>query len=389
MKNTIQEIGVSTTPAHQTQPQRIHSRAQTGMRIGLLTWVAALSAACVDDPGTFKPGKEVTVATATDAGSTETAGDAGAPDASSPDISAETSGSTDASISEAAAPDANQPIDTGITPDIKADVSAAADTQSTGADDDTVDTSAPVPTPDAKADAQKSDTTPDVKQYKPAPADQMMSKFVPGMELPVQQVLVVTKGKVYEAFEGFGHKPGLTPWSNNFVKSVNGADVYTLKMGDLPLDLAVAGKGNFRVVSIKLPAGTKAGTYVDSLTGKKAQDGVTPIYDRAPILPVLCDGAEYSADDAKLLAEAMIMTGKMEFNDNLQMMRDTYLYKLQQTINLIFANAGKSYAPQCSVQLVTPGDVKVVDGQDCPQGCLYAMVTIQPIASWTELIQKQ
>lgn len=372
MKNAISEV-VSSPSTIRVQSKRRSLYAQLAIRAGILNAVAALATACVDDPGKFTPGKFADVSVAADGGV-----DMGQ------EVTATTVDAADASAIDASdTSDANSgPIDSGITPDIKADSAGVTDSGSTSSD---TQSSSPADTAIA--------STPDLppkptKTYKSAPADQTMSQYVKGMELPVQQVFVVTKGKVYDAFEAFGHKPGVTPWNNNFSKNVNGADVYTLKMADLPQDPAVAGKGNFRVVTVRLSAGTKSGTYVDSLTGKKAQDGVTPLWDRAPILPVLCEG-EYTADDAKLLAEAMTMTGKMEFNDNLQMMRDTYLAYLQQNINVIFANAGKSYAPQCMVQLVTPGDVKIVDGQDCPQGCLYAMVTAQLLAKWTELIPKK
>lgn len=375
MKNTIPEVQFSrSTSAIRTESQRESLYRKSAIRTGILNTLAALAAtACVDDPGTFKPGREVTAAISADSGSTETA------DTSSTTADTSSAGETaDAGTAEdgtsvdttpAEKPDTNQPIDTGITPDIKADTGTKTDSDSFA------------PTPDVQADTQKTD----VKVYKSAPPDQTLSEFKEGMELPVQQVFVVTKGKVYDAYEGFGHKWGVTPWNKNFLKTVNGADVYTLKVADLPQDPAVAGKGNFRVVAVSLPEGTKAGTYIDSITGEVAQDGKTPIFDRAPLIPVHCPGV-YSGEDAKLLVEAITMTGKMEFNQNLEMLRDTLAALLQQNINIAFANSGKSYAPQCTVQAVTPGDVKIVDGQVCTIGCLIGYVSGQPIAKWTQQI---
>jgi len=328
----------------------------------------AIMAACSDSDGVRTLGNQSDASIATDSGVTGT---------DTTDASAD----ADAGSTDSAAVDAGTAVDTST-----ADVSAGTDTESTvDAAADTQSQADVASTVDAKPSTPDINSVPP-KATKSAPADEAMSGYVDGMELPIEQVIV--SNKPYTAVVGFGHKNGVKPLLNDFVGSVNGADVYTIKAVDFPQDDSVAGTQNFRVVTTNNPSGAKIGSYVSTLTGEKAQDGVTPLYDQGAILPVLCDDGEYNPEDATLLTEAMTMTGKMEFNHNLEEMRDTYLANLQKNINAVFGAAGKTYAPQCEIQLVTPGTPGVVDGQVCPVGCLVSYVTVQPIAKWTEQIQK-
>lgn len=337
-------------------------------RLAKVSAISALAiiAACSDSDGVRTLGNQSDAGIAADSGVTGT---------DTTDTSAD-AGSTDSTVADTGTTADTSVVDASVGTDTASTVDTAADTQSQA--DVT-------PTVDAKP------STPDIssvppKATKSAPADEAMSGYVEGMELPVEQVIV--SNKPYTAVEGFGHKSEVKPLLNDYVGSVNGADVYTIKAVDFPQDESVAGTQNFRVVTTNNPSGAKIGSYVNTLTGKKAQDGVTPLYDQGAILPVLCDDGEYNPEDATLLTKAMTMTGKMEFNHNLEEMRDTYLANLQKNINAVFGAAGKAYAPQCEVQLVTPGTPGVVDGQVCPVGCLVSYVTVQPIAKWTEQIQK-
>lgn len=367
MKNTIDTTSRIEAPA---------ARRSIGNSplLARLSKVAALSAltiiaACSDDNGRYTPGNQADVGISSDSGITGT-DTSGADTGSTADTSTADAG-VDSTVSGTDASDTSTTADTSET----ADTAETADT-STSQDTTPIDTTLPS-TPDIAP-------TP-VKVTKPAPADEWMSEYKSGMELPVEHVIVANKP--YSGFVGFGHKDQVKPLGNDFAASVNGADVYTTKMADLPQDESIAGTENFRVATMNFPAGTKMGSYMSTLTGKKAQDGVTPLYDQGAILPVLCDDGAYKPEDAALLTQAMTMTGKMEFNHNLEEMRDTYAAYLQGNINKVFAAAGKAYAPICEVQMVTPGTPGTVDGQVCPVGCLVSYVTTQPIASWTEKIQ--
>lgn len=402
---------VSTTPARRSLLGNSPLLARLA-RAGAISALAVL-AACSDDNGKFTSGNKPDAGISSDSGAVAGADSTTGADAGS---TAQDAGST--------TPDAGTAVDTSATADtattvdtsvagtdasvVTADVGTDADASVAAVDTSTVDTSVAAADVAAAIDAavaadtssNGADTsapidtsvpsTPDitsgpVKVTKSAPADETMSAYKPGMELPIQQVIV--SNKPYTAVVGFGHKDTIKSLGNDFASTVNGADVYTIKMADLPQDESIAGTQNFRVVTMNNPAGSKIGTYVTTLTGKKAQDGVTPINDQGAILPVLCDDGEYSPEDATLLTKAMTMTGKMEFNHNLQEMRDTYVANLQKNIIAVFGAAGKAYAPICEVQMVTPGTPGIVDGQVCPVGCLVSYVEVQPIASWTEQIQ--
>lgn len=391
MKNTIDTTSRIETP---TAKRPLLGNSPLLARLSRVAALSALTiiAACSDDNGRYTPGNQADAGISSDSGivGTDTSGaDAG----STADASTDAGSTTDASTADAG-------VDSTVSGTDAADATTTADAAVETADTTPVDAStadATAETADASTSSQ--DTTPvdttvpstpditptPVKVTKPAPADEWMSEYKPGMELPVEQVIV--SNKPYSAVVGFGHKGEIKPLGNDFAASVNGADVYTTKMTDLPQDESVAGTENFRVATMNFPAGTKMGSYVSTLTGKKAQDGVTPLYDQGALLPVLCDDGEYNPEDAALLTKAMTMTGKMEFNHNLQEMRDTYAAYLQVNINKVFAAAGKAYAPICEVQMVTPGKPGTVDGQVCPVGCLVSYVSTQPIAKWTEKIQ--
>ncbi len=360
MKNTI-----DTTSRIEAPTRRSIGNSPLLARLSKVAALSALTiiAACSDDNGRYTPGNQADAGISSDSGITGT-------DTSGADAGSTVDAGVDSTVSGTDASDSSTTTDTSET----AGTAETADT-STSQDTTPVDTTVPS-TPDIAP-------TP-VKVTKPAPADEWMSEYKPGMELPIQHVIV--SNKPYSAVVGFGHKDQIKPLGNDFAASVNGADVYTMKMADLPQ--GAAGTKNFRVVTTNNPAGAKIGTYVTTLTGEKAQDGVTPLYDQGAILPVLCDDGEYNPEDATLLTQAMTMTGKMEFNHNLEEMRDTYAAYLQANINKVFAAAGKAYAPICEVQMVTPGKPGIVDGQVCPVGCLVSYVTVQPLAGWTPLIQK-
>ncbi len=399
MKNTI-----DTTSRIEAPTRRI--MLGNSPLLARLSKVAALSAltiiaACSDNNGRYTPGNQADAGIASDSGITGT-DSSGADAGSTADTSTADAGTVDSTV---AGTDASSTVDTstdggstssdtstadagvdstiaGTDASVTADTLGAADTDATADASISQDTTSPVDT--SKPSTPDIAPTP-VKVAKPAPADEWMSGYKPGMELPVEQVFITNKP--YTAVVGYGYKDQIKPLTTDFAATVNGADVYKMKVGDLPKNESDAGTKNFRVVTTNNPPNSKIGTYVTTLTGKKAQDGVTPLYDQGAILPVLCDDGEYYPEDAALLTEAMTMTGKMEFNHNLEEMRDTYISKLQDNVNAVFFAAGKVYAPQCEVQVVTSGKPGIIDAQACPVGCLVSYVTVQPIASWTEKIQ--
>lgn len=374
MKNTI-----DTTSRIEAPVRRSLGNSPLLARLSKVAALSALTiiAACSDDNGRYTPGNQADTGISSDSGMTG-ADFSGADAGSTADTSTADAG-VDSTLSGTDASDTTT-VDTSTdTVDTVETADAAVETADTSTFQDTTPADTTVPSaPDI--------ATTSVKVTKPAPADEWMSEYKTGMELPVQHVIIANKP--YSGVVGFGHKDQVKPLGNDFAASVKGGDVYTMKMADLPQDESVAGKENFRVATMNFPAGTKMASYVTTLTGNKAQDGVTPLYDQGAILPVLCDDGAYKPEDAALLTQAMTMTGKMEFNHNLEEMRDTYLAKLQDNIKAVFFAAGKDYAPQCEVQVVTPGKPGTVEAQTCPVGCLVSYVTVQPFAGWTPLIQK-
>ncbi len=398
MKNTLHS---SISTPTQTPRSRLGSSPLLDRltRIGAISALAVL-AACSDSDGKYTPGSQADAGvSSTDGGMTADGGNSGTEVSSSSFDSGTTNDATsvDSSVSGTDATVATEvtAADT-TTVDSVVEVASTADTAvAETAAADIPKPSAPETSPDAAP----------VKITKSAPADQYLSEFKPGMVIPTDTVFILKDkktGKIvtdmpFTAYEGFGYKNGVTQLQSTKVAGVaEGVNVYPFQMKNLPQDMNVAGKGNIHVIAFNLPEGVnvnhpqgvESGSWIDALTGKKAQDGVTPLYTHAAILPIVCADGAYANDDAQLMTQAVTSISTIEFNHNLPELIDTLNSNLQGKINALFGAAGKGYAPICKIGPIVPGDAKILDVQNCPKGCMYLQVSVLPIASWTELIQK-